>query len=165
MTTIQTGDFPAYFMACHGHPPFDWQQKLAEKVLSTAWPGVLALPTAAGKTAILDIALFALAKQAELPPAQRTAPRRIVFVVDRRVVVDATAERARKIAGKLEQADQGIRADPSEVGIVRFDTVRATGHFAFEPDEGSEDGGGAEGEEDVGFHGSTDGADTAIREV
>jgi CRISPR-associated endonuclease/helicase Cas3 len=56
------------------------------------------LPTASGKTACLDIALYTLACQAALPPNERTAPRRVAFVVDRRVVVDEAFDRARRIA-------------------------------------------------------------------
>ena len=54
------------------------------------------LPTASGKTACLDIAVFVLAVQADrLRVNQRiTAPRRIFFVVDRRVIVDEAYERA-----------------------------------------------------------------------
>jgi len=57
------------------------------------------LPTASGKTACMDVALHALAAQAERAPHQRTAPRRIWFVVDRRIVVDEAHERA---AGLLD---------------------------------------------------------------
>jgi CRISPR-associated endonuclease/helicase Cas3 len=99
--------FDAYFEACHGVKPFRWQRELIARVLDEGWPKVLALPTGTGKTAVLDIALFALAAQAGQPPASRTAPRRIVFVVDRRVVVNATAERARRILTRLESAAPG----------------------------------------------------------
>lgn len=99
--------FGDYFEACHGVKPFRWQHELMARVLAEGWPKVLALPTAAGKTAVLDIALFSLAAQAKQPPGQRTAPRRIVFVVDRRVVVNATAERAKRILAKLESASEG----------------------------------------------------------
>ena len=72
------------------------------------WPEALALPTAAGKTACIDMAVFALACQADRSPAERSAPRRIFFVVDRRVIVDATFERSRELARQLHQAQGGI---------------------------------------------------------
>ena len=64
------------------------------------WPEAIALPTASGKTACMDVALFALAFQAlRLETGQPiTAPRRIFFVVDRRVIVDEAYERARRLA-------------------------------------------------------------------
>jgi len=108
MSTFTPSDFVAYFTACHNVEPFDWQCELAARVLTQGWPDVLDLPTAAGKTAVIDIALFALAAQAHLPPDERTTPRRIALVVDRRVVVDGAYERATKIRKALDTATNGI---------------------------------------------------------
>ena len=88
MSSLNVDQFPAFFEACHGYPPFPWQVRLT-------------LPTATGKTAVLDVGVFALALQASLPPGQRTMPRRIALVVDRRVVVDDAAARAQKIRSHL----------------------------------------------------------------
>lgn len=92
-------DFPAYFRAVHGHDPFPWQMRLADQVLDTGdsggWPDVLAVPTGCGKTSAIDVALFALAAQPE------RFPRRIVMVIDRRVVVDQGALHAKRIEKAL----------------------------------------------------------------
>ena len=106
-------DFAEFFAALWGHPPFAWQQALADRVLQredAPWPEAIALPTASGKTACLDIAIFALAAQAGRLARQQTitAPRRIFFVVDRRVIVDAAHERAQVLADRLKSAEQGI---------------------------------------------------------
>lgn len=103
--------FPTFFQALHNHPPFPWQAMLAEEVAAQGWPEVLDLPTAAGKTACIDIAVWALAMQAQLPPEQRTAPRRVWFVVDRRIVVDQAFARAQDIAAKLDAASEGPLAE------------------------------------------------------
>jgi len=66
---------------------------------------MLALPTASGKTACIDIAIYALACGAA------GAPRRIFFIVDRRVIVDETFERASRIATALRDAREGILAE------------------------------------------------------
>jgi CRISPR-associated endonuclease/helicase Cas3 len=87
---------------------------LAERVATAEWPRALDLPTASGKTACIDIAVYALAAQAERPLAERTAPRRIWFVVDRRIVVDEAFERAREIAGKLAAAETGPLKDVAD---------------------------------------------------
>lgn len=50
-------------------------------------PATIHLPAPAGKTACLDIAIWALAAQADRPRGQRCAARRIWFVVDRRIQV------------------------------------------------------------------------------
>ena len=57
------------------------------------WPDVLDLPTGAGKTAALDIAMFHLALEAAKRQARR-APVRIAFIVDRRLIVDDAFARA-----------------------------------------------------------------------
>jgi CRISPR-associated endonuclease/helicase Cas3 len=100
-------DFPAFFDALWNRDPFPWQRMLAERLVEDAWPKALDLPTAAGKTACIDIAVYALAAQAYKPVWERTAPRRIWFVVDRRIVVDEAFERAETIAVKLRDANDG----------------------------------------------------------
>ncbi len=110
MSRLAPAQFSDFFRAVDGNEPFPWQKRLAEQVCSGSWPTALALPTASGKTACLDIAVFALACQASLPAAERTAPRRIVFVVDRRVIVDEAFDRARRIAQRLRTGNdsQGL---------------------------------------------------------
>jgi CRISPR-associated endonuclease/helicase Cas3 len=100
-------DFGAFFRQLWGYDPFPWQAMLAERVVEGAWPLALDLPTAAGKTACIDVAVYALASQAERAVQERTAPRRIWFVVDRRIVVDAAHDRAHALARKLEDARHG----------------------------------------------------------
>jgi CRISPR-associated endonuclease/helicase Cas3 len=95
--------FEAVYPECS---PFPWQRRLASRVIAGDWPKAIAVPTASGKTTCIDIAVFALACQAG--NKLRTAPRRIFFVVDRRVVVDQAFEHARCLARKLTKADEGI---------------------------------------------------------
>jgi CRISPR-associated endonuclease/helicase Cas3 len=104
MTTgsLTAADFSAFFRGVHGHDPFPWQQRLAGYVLDTGrWPSSLDLPTGTGKTATLDVAVFTLAAAAA---AGTVMPRRIVLVVDRRVIVDQASQRARQIADALVAA-------------------------------------------------------------
>lgn len=89
--------FTAFFRDIHGYEPFPWQMRLTEQVLSCgAWPKVIDLPTGTGKTAVLDTAVFALAARPEI------SPRRVVFVIDRRIVVDQVYERAQLISDRIE---------------------------------------------------------------
>ena len=126
-------NFADFFSALWGEQatPFAWQSALVRRVLdasrdpaatsandptpadtcgSRPWPDAIALPTGAGKTACLDIAVFALAAQSLHVGSARamTAPRRIFFVVDRRIIVDEAHDRARRLASKLEAAEGGI---------------------------------------------------------
>jgi CRISPR-associated endonuclease/helicase Cas3 len=95
--------FEEFFAALHpGRQAFPWQRRLCRNVMQGEWPRALALPTASGKTSCIDIALYALA--ADVPHA----PRRILFVVDRRVIVDEAFHHANDIAQRLRDASGGI---------------------------------------------------------
>ncbi len=102
--TLKAEQFDAFFHELWRHEPFPWQQRLARQVCEGEWPRLIDLPTASGKTACLDVAVFALAVQASMPTAQRTTGRRMFFVVNRRVIVDEANARAAKIAAKLQAA-------------------------------------------------------------
>jgi len=107
---LGSGDFAPFFAAVHGCAPFAWQQALVEHVLAGTWPQVIDVPTGLGKTAVVDVAVFALAAQAHLPAAERTAPIRTFVAVDRRVIVDQTHERAKALRAALdESADEVVR--------------------------------------------------------
>jgi CRISPR-associated endonuclease/helicase Cas3 len=93
--------FVDFFRDIHGYPPLPWQARLAAKLVRDhEWPDLIDLPTASGKTACLDIALFHLACCAERGESWRAA-RRIVLAVDRRIIVDSAAERADKLRKRL----------------------------------------------------------------
>ncbi len=107
MAALTSNQFGQYFEAVHDCAPFPWQERLAFQVTSSGvWPNLLDLPTGTGKTAALDVALFHLALQAGRPA--RTAPLRILYVVDRRTIVDQAFERASRILERLKQAETGI---------------------------------------------------------
>lgn len=100
---LVTADFSEFFREIYRYDPFPWQIELARRACSGEWPRFLSVPTGSGKTAALDAAVFALAAQAHLPPAERTVGRRIFYVVNRRVIVDEAYDRARIIAAALRQ--------------------------------------------------------------
>lgn len=80
--------------------PFPWQSALARDVQEKKkWPTTIEVPTSAGKTAIIDIAIYAMAKGWEV------AATRIFFVVDRRIVVDEARERADEIQDKIKKLE------------------------------------------------------------
>lgn len=108
MDTITVPHFADFYNALYGYEPFPWQMRLVEQVCTGAWSQVIALPTASGKTAVIDIAVFALAYQAARPEQMRTAARRIFYVVDRRVIVDEAYERSYRLAQSLANAEGGI---------------------------------------------------------
>jgi CRISPR-associated endonuclease/helicase Cas3 len=64
--------------------PFPWQEALLGELLAGAIPRALDLPTGLGKTSVIPIWLVARALGAPVP-------RRLVYVVDRRAVVDQSS--------------------------------------------------------------------------
>lgn len=111
--TLSTSDFGAFHAAVHGgKKPFSWQQRLLEEIVrERAWPRVLDLPTGAGKTTCIDVALFALALDATNERDDRWCPRRVAMVVDRRIVVDQVAERGRSILRALMTSTDRVVAE------------------------------------------------------
>jgi CRISPR-associated endonuclease/helicase Cas3 len=105
---LDPGHFDIWFRTLNGlgenQGPFPWQRRLFRDWLCPAdelqarWPTLVQLPTASGKTALIDLAVLALAAGA---PCAR---RRIALVVDRRVVVDEAATRAQNIAQRLHDS-------------------------------------------------------------
>ena len=71
----------AIFKALTGHRPFRWQSRLFALLLSGQPPAAVDVPTGLGKTSVMALWLIALARGADLP-------RRLIYVVDRRAVVD-----------------------------------------------------------------------------
>lgn len=89
--------FAEVFKVLTGHAPLAWQAKLySESFAKGAIPSALDIPTGLGKTSV--IALWLIARALGDDAVRRALPRRLVYVVDRRAVVDqatAVAERLR----------------------------------------------------------------------
>lgn len=83
-----------------GWTPMRWQQRLLDMLLRGKLPTALALPTGLGKTSVMTLWLIARAFGADLP-------RRLVYVVDRRVVVDQASAEARKLQSRLNEPSPG----------------------------------------------------------
>ncbi|WP_417736101.1 type I-U CRISPR-associated helicase/endonuclease Cas3 [Rosistilla oblonga] len=111
---LNAQDFSEFFGAIYkdrsGEPltPMPWQCELAAAACEGEWPGYISVPTGAGKTSSIDIAVFALAAQAHLPSEQRTAAMRTFLVVDRRTVVSEAYFRAIRLRDTLAKAENGI---------------------------------------------------------
>lgn len=113
MPELSAADFDGFFEALWHKKPFAWQRRLTERVLgnhATSWPEAIGLPTGSGKTACIDIAVFALAVSTGQMVEGKSLPlpRRLFFTVDRRIIVDEAFERACKLAASLHNATDGI---------------------------------------------------------
>jgi len=79
-----------------GDSPFPWQKELFRRFIRRELPSAIDLPTGIGKTSIMAIWLLARASGASLP-------RRLVYVVDRRAVVDQATEEAVRLRDFVER--------------------------------------------------------------
>ena len=87
-------DFAEAFKAITGHAPFPWQIRLFKRLSVCDLPSAVDIPTGLGKTSVMAIWLLACAAGARLP-------RRLVYVVDRRAVVDQATTFAEDIRTAL----------------------------------------------------------------
>ena len=114
-------NFDQHFTALTGHKPFPWQEALFDRFLTGNIPDQCDLPTGLGKTSVIAVWLIALAHRPE------SMPRRLVYVVNRRTVVDQTTDevvRLRERIGELG-ADNPLKR---VVGTLGISTLR--GQFA-----------------------------------
>jgi CRISPR-associated endonuclease/helicase Cas3 len=97
-------DFDSAFEALTGHSPMSWQRRLFEEHFATfdrenyTLPPALDIPTGLGKTSVM--AIWYIARKTGAP-----VPRRLVYVVDRRAVVDQATE----VANQLKDQDGELR--------------------------------------------------------
>jgi len=110
-------DFDAAFEALTGNPPFPWQRALYRRFISDGEdniPATATLPTGLGKTNVIAIWLLALATVKE------KIPRRLVYVVNRRTVVDQTTAEVEKLRNNLRNGGHL----PEHVRTLAISTLR-----------------------------------------
>jgi CRISPR-associated endonuclease/helicase Cas3 len=106
--------FAKRFNALTGNEPFPWQESLFLLFLSNKFPADVCLPTGTGKTSIMAIWLLALAERSSVDSRQNSIPRRLTWVVNRRVVVDQATNEAEQIRRRIN--------DPA---IVELEPIRS----------------------------------------
>jgi CRISPR-associated endonuclease/helicase Cas3 len=95
------------FKSLTGNEPFPWQGALYKNFIEEKFPETCDLPTGLGKTSIVPIWLLPLAA------APDRVPRRLVYVVNRRTVVDQATDEAlnlRKNLASLEDLKNKLAA-------------------------------------------------------
>ena len=86
-------DFERFFRELTGHEPFPWQIKLYNEFINQNFRASCPIPTGLGKTSIIPIWLLALAFHIKNGTVS-VFPRRLVYVVNRRTVVDQATREA-----------------------------------------------------------------------
>lgn len=124
--------FEAFYQALWQREPFPWQSRLAERFAANDIPTGLDLPTGSGKTSVIDIAVWALANGAALG-------RRLIYTVDRRLIVDDVYRHSETLALRLQEATEGplatIAASLREMAgdMVPLVTVQMRGGMPHDP--------------------------------
>lgn len=137
-STIRRIDFRRNFAALTRCEPFPWQEDLFVRLLSGKMPKVCDIPTGLGKTSVIAVWLLAMGQRAAAGTAG-DFPRRLVYVVNRRTVVDqATREveyvrealhkkpELQPLADALRSLGAGISDTPLAISTLR-------GQFADNP--------------------------------
>lgn len=93
--------FREQFRALTGNSPFVWQELLFQRFLEDVIPPQVNVPPGCGKTALMQVWLLALAVQAGR--GTPLLPRRLVWVVHNRAVVDQATTEANNIASLIQK--------------------------------------------------------------
>jgi CRISPR-associated endonuclease/helicase Cas3 len=118
-------EFDIVYQALTGHDgAFRWQHRLFCNLEAGRFPTDVELATGLGKTSI--IALWILALGRTICHSNAIVPRRLAYVVDRRVVVDQASEFAEDIRTRLESAVN----DPDHVLYPLASALRDAGCVA-----------------------------------
>lgn len=96
--------FCGAFFALTDLAPFRWQQRLYQQMLKGDMPSVCDLPTGLGKTMVIPIWLIALANQSG-GASDKRLPRRLIYIVNRRTVVDQATSVVEQIRQRLLDPD------------------------------------------------------------
>jgi CRISPR-associated endonuclease/helicase Cas3 len=114
--------FSDNFFRLTGHSPMRWQHRLFDQFIDGKIPAALDLPTGLGKTSVMAIWVLARALATEI--ALKTIPRRLVYVVDRRAVVDQATAEAEKLRTALEADARHLKEQLQLDGTLPISTLR-----------------------------------------
>jgi CRISPR-associated endonuclease/helicase Cas3 len=110
--------FDESFAALTGNAPLSWQRRLfLQHFLRGDIPPALDIPTGLCKTSVIAIWLAALAFADE--DARKALPRRLVYVVERRAVVDQATSEAGKLRDSLENKAKYLK-EPLGLGVRKL---------------------------------------------
>jgi len=105
-----TASFDKQFLSLTGFSPMKWQRRLFKRFVDAGLPQaqdiptVCDIPTGLGKTSIMVIWLLALARQAD--GGRIRLPRRLVYIVNRRTVVDQATRTVEGMCHRLLEPDK-----------------------------------------------------------
>jgi CRISPR-associated endonuclease/helicase Cas3 len=109
-------NFESMFQDLTGHAPLSWQQRLYKEWIDSdrKIKPVIDLPTGLGKTMVMAIWLIARTENPELG-------RRLIYVVDRRTVVDQATDIAQRLVARpiTKWMHENFRGGPPSISTLR----------------------------------------------
>ncbi len=113
--------FAEFVYAARQRTPFPWQIRLATALVNGEDLDWLVVPTGLGKTSIIDAWCWALAIDIARNGFSRTIATRLIFVVNRRGIVDDSAVFAMQLSQKLgESLEDATQSSSSEGAALRW---------------------------------------------
>jgi CRISPR-associated endonuclease/helicase Cas3 len=110
MATESESFFIDNFLRLTKQHPYPWQRKLFlsfSAPITEPWPEVVDLPTGAGKTSVLYVWLLALAWS--IRTETHGVPRRLAWIVNRRVVVDQVTSEVETLLEQIHASESELR--------------------------------------------------------
>ncbi len=119
--------YSAYFKKATGNSPYPYQARLA----GGKWPDVINIPTGLGKTAAVTLAWLYRRRQME----DTAMPRRLIWCLPMRVLVEQTLENVRNWLDKLEILGQPGEGKVSVHALMGGEPTLRRAHWAAHPEE------------------------------
>ena len=124
--------FRKYFaVQCGSYQPFAWQEELFRRFVGGVIPPVIDLPTGSGKTSVMLVWYLAYVWLI-LQKLPLTLPRRLIWVVNRRVVVDQATDDAEALKALSQQFPEAaalavstLRGELADNGEWKTNPLRA----------------------------------------
>ncbi|MEM2869154.1 MAG: type I-U CRISPR-associated helicase/endonuclease Cas3 [Thermoplasmata archaeon] len=95
--------FEESFKALTDHSPMRWQTRLYQNISNGNFPDIINIPTGLGKTSVIPIWLISLVTNGKC--GNGSIPRKLIYIVNRRTVVDQATEIALKLRERLLNPD------------------------------------------------------------
>lgn len=96
-------DFNKMFQKITKNQPYPWQTRLYRSFIQGNFPNILDIPTGLGKTSVMTIWMLALITNTD---RSIHIPTRLVYIVDRRVIVDQASTEAHSLQSEINNGQR-----------------------------------------------------------
>jgi CRISPR-associated endonuclease/helicase Cas3 len=123
--TMNQLDFSSAFRVLTNYKPLHWQVRLYQRLRDGRVPRICDLPTGLGKTSIIPIWLLAFVSNIQHEKAPKL-PRRLIYVVNRRTVVDQATEIAERLQRLICRQEVAVAPSSQILEHIRTTLAKVT---------------------------------------